>query len=160
MENYQGPWFPREAPPIPPADPKPLPDFAAISAELALAQPTGIQQFIERTMRFQTMRCERFLEDVLQLTVEERATIIAHPHALPALLDGTPLVISIPHGFGKKRIIAILEGIMEKAQNPPAAEAQIKHRAKYWRLYEDERGRALVEEILARKAASEGGCQD
>ncbi|ALY10894.1 hypothetical protein WILDE_7 [Arthrobacter phage Wilde] len=156
MEKYQGPWFPREAPPIPPADPKPLPDFTAIRLEAEVAYPSGMQEFVRRTVEFQTMRCERFLEEVLQLTVEERATIVAYPDALPSLLNGTPLVMSIQRGFGKKRIIGILEGIMEKAENPPLSEEQIKHRANHWKLYEDPVGRALVEEILRRKAEKNG----
>ncbi|ALY10542.1 hypothetical protein FDH86_gp007 [Arthrobacter phage Tank] len=156
MEKYQGPWFPREAPPIPPADPKPLPDFTAIRLEAEVAYPSGMQEFVRRTVEFQTMRCERFLEEVLRLTPEEKGVIVAHPDLLARAVAGESITIHHPRGFGKKRRLAVIKGIMDKAENPPLSEEQIKHRANHWKLYEDPVGRALVEEILRRKAEKNG----
>ncbi|QWY81303.1 hypothetical protein SEA_RIZWANA_6 [Arthrobacter phage Rizwana] len=151
------PLFPREAPPVPKADPAPLPNYAAMAAEFPLAQPhpNGMDRWVHRVAQARNQMYERFLEDVLQLTVEERATIVAYPEALPALIAGEDLNRIIIEGFGKKRTIKVLEGIMEKAETPPATEAQIKHRAEYWRMYDDPVGKALVEEILRRKAESQ-----
>ena len=155
--NELPPMFPREAPPIPRAEPKPPVDFRAIAAEYPLAQPypNGMDRWVHRVAEARSRMYERFLEDVLQLTVEERATVVAFPDAIPAMLNGQEFDAGPWAHFGR-RPEKVLRNIMEKAENPPATEAQIKHRAEYWRMYDDPVGKALVEEILRRKAESSG----